>query len=211
MPGAVSVYQPRLPGTWSARAPGATGTQVALRIHPDDAPAHVEAFLGAVRDQTAFTQEVRFRRADGEWRWVSSHAEPRFSPAGEYLGHVGLSPDITERKLATSKPGNSNIPDSRDKRECRQTGYLVVSDDSRSSRTTRNCWRFGGFPARGSTLPGVLRQDQRPLSAALERVKDPDQFWRAWKNFTPPGCQRSLRNRIEGRPHAGTLFQQSAQ
>ena len=29
---------------------------------------------------------------------MASYAEPRFSPGGEFLGHVGLSPDITERK-----------------------------------------------------------------------------------------------------------------
>jgi PAS domain-containing protein len=31
---------------------------------------------------------------------VATYAEPRFSPDGEFLGHVGLSPDITDRKQA---------------------------------------------------------------------------------------------------------------
>jgi PAS domain S-box-containing protein len=69
-------------------------------VHADDAPEYVEAFLGAVRAHTPFRAEARVRRADGEWRWVASYAEPRFSPGGEFLGHVGLSPDITERKQA---------------------------------------------------------------------------------------------------------------
>ena len=51
-----------------------------------------------MREQTPFRAEARVRRADGEWLWVASYAEPRFSPGGEFLGHVGLSPDITERK-----------------------------------------------------------------------------------------------------------------
>jgi PAS domain S-box-containing protein len=67
-------------------------------IHPDDAPAYVGIFQRAVRERTAFRAEARFRSADAEWRWVFSHAEPRFSPGGEFLGHVGLSLDITERK-----------------------------------------------------------------------------------------------------------------
>ena len=58
------------------------------------------AFDRAVREHTPFRAEARFRRADGEWRWVGSYAEPRLSPDGEFLGHVGLSPDITERKQA---------------------------------------------------------------------------------------------------------------
>ena len=69
-------------------------------IHPDDAPEYVGAFQRAVREHTPFRAEARVRRADGEWRWFGSYAEPRLSPGGEYLGHVGLSSDITERKQA---------------------------------------------------------------------------------------------------------------
>ena len=69
-----------------------------MLLHPDDAPEYVGAFQRAVREHTAFRTEGRVRRADGEWRWVLTYAEPRLSPDGEFLGHVGLSPDITERK-----------------------------------------------------------------------------------------------------------------
>ena len=71
-----------------------------LLLHPDDAPEYIGAFQRAVREHTPFRAEARVRRADGEWRWFGSYAEPRFSPGGEFLGHVGLSPDITERKQA---------------------------------------------------------------------------------------------------------------
>ena len=69
-------------------------------VHPSDAPGHAQAFQRAVREHTHVTAEARVRRADGEWRWMVSTAEPRFSPGGEYLGHVGISLDITERKQA---------------------------------------------------------------------------------------------------------------
>jgi PAS domain S-box-containing protein len=69
-------------------------------VHPDDAPEYVEAFQRAVREHAPFKGEARFRRADGEWRWLAACAEPRFSPGGDYLGHVGLSLDITEQKQA---------------------------------------------------------------------------------------------------------------
>ena len=69
-------------------------------VHPEDAPRYVGAFQQAVRERTPFKAETRVRRADGEWRWFGSYAEPRFSPDGEFLGHVGLSSDITERMLA---------------------------------------------------------------------------------------------------------------
>ena len=78
----------------------ADGCKWHLLIHPDDAPEYIAAFQRAVREQTSFEAEARIRRADGEWRWFASSAEPRFSPGGEFLGHVGLSPDVTERKQA---------------------------------------------------------------------------------------------------------------
>ncbi|MFZ0690887.1 MAG: PAS domain S-box protein, partial [Acidobacteriaceae bacterium] len=71
-----------------------------LRLHLDDAPDYVAAFECAVRDRLPFDAEARVRRADGEWRLLGSRAHPRFSPGGEFLGHVGLSADITERKRA---------------------------------------------------------------------------------------------------------------
>lgn len=50
------------------------------------------------RERQPFRAEGRVRRADGQWRWVMSYGEPRYSSDGKFLGHVGLSPDITELK-----------------------------------------------------------------------------------------------------------------
>ena len=76
------------------------GARWPLLLHPDDAPDYVESFQRAVREYASFRAEVRVRNAAGEWRWLSTYAEPRFSPGGEFLGHTGISPDITERKRA---------------------------------------------------------------------------------------------------------------
>ena len=76
------------------------GSDWAVLLHPDDAPPFLSAFEQAVAQRTPFAAETRTRRADGEWRWLASHGEPRFSTGGEFLGHVGLSLDITERKQA---------------------------------------------------------------------------------------------------------------
>ena len=68
-----------------------------LLLHPDDAPEYLAAFDRAVRKRAPFSAEARVRRADGEWRMVGSRGEPRFSPDGEYLGHIGLQADIAAR------------------------------------------------------------------------------------------------------------------
>ncbi len=72
--------------------------QSRLLIHPDDHSEYVGKFLLAVRERAPFRAEARVRRSDGEWRWIASHAEPRLSLSGDFLGHVGISPDITDRK-----------------------------------------------------------------------------------------------------------------
>ena len=37
----------------------------------------------------------RFRRYDGEYRWMKSVGTPRFAPDGAFLGHVGSTLAIT--------------------------------------------------------------------------------------------------------------------
>jgi PAS domain S-box-containing protein len=69
-------------------------------LHPDDAAGYLADCDRSVREHAPLRSETRLRSANGEWRWVATYAEPRFSPDGEFLGHVGLCPDITERKQA---------------------------------------------------------------------------------------------------------------
>ncbi len=76
------------------------GRQWQPLLHPDDAGAYMEEFLQSVRERRSFKAEARARRADGQWRWIASHAEPRWSRTREFLGYIGASPDITERKQA---------------------------------------------------------------------------------------------------------------
>ena len=69
-------------------------------LHPDD--------LGRIlRDQRAgegslkpFVLEARYRRHDGQWRWLRSESQPRWGPAGEHIGFIGVAHDITASKEA---------------------------------------------------------------------------------------------------------------
>ena len=67
-------------------------------IHPEDAEGYAAEFMACTRERRPFHREVRVRRADGEWRWVESWAQPRFGEDGAYLGHIGTGADVTERK-----------------------------------------------------------------------------------------------------------------
>ncbi len=79
---------------------GLQGFDRQLAFHPDDAPAYFAEFYRAVAERSVFRAEARFSRPDGEWRWFVSYAEPRLSQQGEFIGHGGISMDITDRKQA---------------------------------------------------------------------------------------------------------------
>jgi PAS domain S-box-containing protein len=67
-----------------------------LFLHPDDAEDYIADFQAAQREHRAFHHRTRAMRHDGVWRWIESYAQPLFASDGTFLGHVGVSPDITE-------------------------------------------------------------------------------------------------------------------
>lgn len=67
-------------------------------LHPEDSAAYIRAYASALQEKRPFIAEGRVRHADGTWRWIASYGAPRRSEAGEFIGHVGSSPDITSVK-----------------------------------------------------------------------------------------------------------------
>ena len=70
-------------------------------IHPDDLDAAMRETLAGVAAGTTFGVEARYRRADGEWRWLRSVSQPRRE--GEPGGYIGVAHDITEAKTASEE------------------------------------------------------------------------------------------------------------
>ncbi|HMG46870.1 MAG TPA: response regulator [Allosphingosinicella sp.] len=68
-------------------------------IHPDDVERILAESLAGEASLKLFVLEGRFRRADGEWRWLRSISQPRWGSNGEHIGFIGVAPDITEWKL----------------------------------------------------------------------------------------------------------------
>ncbi len=69
-------------------------------IHPDDRQRCLETYESAINSCLPFKVEYRLRCANGQYRWVLSHGEPRFSDEGALEGYVGSCLDITEQKAA---------------------------------------------------------------------------------------------------------------
>jgi len=74
------------------------GSGWSAHFHPDDLKRSVEVFSAFGRERKGFENEFRIHRFDGQYRSVLSSAMPRFSPSGEFIGYIGSSIDITERK-----------------------------------------------------------------------------------------------------------------
>jgi PAS domain S-box-containing protein len=85
-------------------APGTfTGTleEYRSRIHPDDRDSALALVYEALR-RRAPTHHVTHRiiRADGEVRWLESHAQFLYAEDGRAESLVGVSTDVTEQRLA---------------------------------------------------------------------------------------------------------------
>ncbi|WP_433223081.1 chemotaxis protein CheB [Dactylosporangium sp. CS-047395] len=77
---------------------GISGDRWQSLIHPDEADDYVAAYLRTVRERADWRRRNRLRRQDGSWRTFDNYATPLFAVDGSYLGHVGVSVDVTDRR-----------------------------------------------------------------------------------------------------------------
>lgn len=64
-------------------------------VHPEDLKAYLESYRTAFENRTLFETQFRFLRHDGNYRWMKSIGTPRLSVAGEFLGYIGSTTDIS--------------------------------------------------------------------------------------------------------------------
>src|SRR5690242_10386347 len=69
-------------------------------LHPDDLPRILQEQVAGESSLKPFVLEARYRRADGEWRWLRSESQPRWDPTGKHIGFIGIAHDITAAKHA---------------------------------------------------------------------------------------------------------------
>ena len=72
-------------------------------VHPDDVQSTLKTINSAIAKRSSYSLECRLRRHDGQWRWVMAQCNSRLGTNNEFLGFVGSSVDITERKDAEAK------------------------------------------------------------------------------------------------------------
>ena len=71
--------------------------------HPDDLERHNAKWLACVGSGKPFEDEVRFRRADGQYRWHLQRGVPLRDEAGNIVKWYGVLTDIEDRKQAKER------------------------------------------------------------------------------------------------------------
>ncbi|PZQ64675.1 MAG: hypothetical protein DI570_04395 [Phenylobacterium zucineum] len=69
-------------------------------LHPDDMARVLQEQVAGEASRQLFTLEARYLRHDGQYRWVRSVSQPRWSTDGEFAGFIGVGYDIADTKQA---------------------------------------------------------------------------------------------------------------
>ncbi|HWC73148.1 MAG TPA: chemotaxis protein CheB [Gemmatimonadales bacterium] len=69
-------------------------------LHPEDREAYLAAYERAQSALQPFEHQFRFRRGDGEYRWMMVVALPQFGAGGKFSGYTGATFDIGTLKQA---------------------------------------------------------------------------------------------------------------
>ena len=73
------------------------------RVHPEDRANALQRWRAALASGDAFTAAFRLRRADGEYRWHSSRAEPIPEQTGGVGRWIGTFIDVDDVTIAAAQ------------------------------------------------------------------------------------------------------------
>ncbi len=95
-------------------------------LHPDDLPRILAEEPAVGPSVRLVTVEARFRRSDGEWRWLRSASQPRWGTADEHIGFIGVAHDVTEAKEAEQQL--TQINETLERRVDERTAQLAATE-----------------------------------------------------------------------------------
>jgi PAS domain S-box-containing protein len=95
-------------------------------LHPDDLARILKEQIEGESSLKPFVLEARYKRADGEWRWLRSESQPRWDPTGKHNGFIGVAHDITAAKNA--EIGLRRLNETLEERILERTAQLEASE-----------------------------------------------------------------------------------
>ena len=96
------------------------------RLHPEDLPRVLREEPTVDASTKTLTVEARFLRGDGQWRWLHAVSQPRWEPAGQHAGFIGMAYDVTEAKQAQEELARIN--ETLERRVAERTAELAASE-----------------------------------------------------------------------------------
>lgn len=157
-------------------------------LHPDDAPKFEADFKQAFSQRIPIRKEYRFRRADGEYRWMLAIGAPRFTPDGHFSGYFGTYTDFHDLKQAQSELEHSEER-FRTLIEKSADAVQMVSPDGTilySSESIRNVLGYSPEELLKSGVAPYIHQD------------DTEYFFSEFADLVRhPGKQKTLQYRVK--------------
>jgi len=126
--------------------------------HPEDLERHNAKWLACVASGETFEDEVRFRRADGEYRWHLQRGVPLRDEAGNIVKWYGVLTDIEDRKRVEAALRHSEhfLAEAQRLSHTGGFGWNVSTDEHFWSDET---FRLFEFPHSSKiTLPMILER-----------------------------------------------------
>jgi PAS domain S-box-containing protein len=166
-------------------------------VHPDDLPETEKALSHAIQTGISYQGVLRFRRADGEYRWHQGRGDPLRDRQGNIIQWYGLFVDIDEAKKAEDRLRRSEAYLA----EAQRLGHSGVSTYNETtvlygSEETYRIWGFD--PAQGvPSLEGVIQRihpdDRDRHRAATRRALDEKRGYSiAYRIVLPDGTVKHL-------------------
>ena len=125
-------------------------------VHPDDVDRYLAAWRLSLASGQPLEQEVRYRRADGEYRWFLSRALPVRNKRGEIVEWYGIAADIEDRKRA-QEAEHRRDGELRELIEAIPAMAWSASPDSSCTYVNKNWTEYTGLSLEETVGSGWLR------------------------------------------------------
>ncbi|MFN7128530.1 MAG: PAS domain S-box protein [Brevundimonas sp.] len=129
-------------------------------LHPDDVERIIAESIAGEATGEPFSLEARYRRHDGEWRWLKSFSRPRLN-GKTVIGFVGVAFDVTDMREAQARLAESEVR-FRTVADSAPALIWMTDDTSRMVFANKRYRRFCGI------------RSQKQLADAWRRLIHPD-------------------------------------
>ena len=177
-------------------------------FHPDDLERHKAKWFACVARGEPCEDEVRFRRADGQYRWHLQRGVPLRDEAGNIVKWYGVLTDIEDRKRAEESLRISEAYLAEAQRLSR-TGSWAWSPDLDIRYWSEECYRVlsfdpqGGLPRFEEFFQRIHPDDQPALWEVMQAaIRDKAEWETDYRIVHPDGAVRDIH--VVGHPVLST-------